>query len=38
MTIGEEELPVNYAKAIVQELRANFVRVEADFSSNKING
>jgi threonyl-tRNA synthetase len=38
MTIGEEEPLANYAKAIVQELRANFVRVEADFSSNKING
>ncbi len=38
MTIGEEEPLVNYAKAIVSELRANFVRCEADFSSNKING
>jgi threonyl-tRNA synthetase len=38
MTIGEEEPLVNYAKAIVNELRANFVRVEVDFSSNKING
>ena len=38
LTIGEEEPLVNYAKAIVQELRASFVRVEADFSSNKING
>jgi threonyl-tRNA synthetase len=38
LTIGEEEPLVNYAKAIVQELRANFVRVEADFLSNKING
>jgi threonyl-tRNA synthetase len=38
LTIGEEEPLVNYAKAIVQELRANYVRVEADFSSNKING
>jgi threonyl-tRNA synthetase len=38
LTIGEEEPLVNYAKAIVQELRANFVRVEADFSSSKING
>src|ERR1035438_4570198 len=36
LTIGEEEPLVNYAKAIMQELRANFVRVEADFSSNKI--
>jgi len=38
MTIGEEEPLVNYAKAIVNELRANFVRCESDFSSNKING
>jgi threonyl-tRNA synthetase len=38
MTIGEEEPLVNYAKAIVNELRASFVRCESDFSSNKING
>ncbi len=38
MTIGDEEPLVNYAKAIVNELRANMVRVEADFSTNKING
>jgi threonyl-tRNA synthetase len=38
LTVGEEEPLVNYAKQIVNELRANFVRVEADFSSNKING
>jgi threonyl-tRNA synthetase len=38
MTIGEEEPLVSYAKGIVAELRANMVRVEADFSSNKING
>jgi threonyl-tRNA synthetase len=38
MTIGEDENLVNYAKQIVNELRANFVRVESDFSSNKING
>ncbi|MGB7768625.1 MAG: threonine--tRNA ligase [Verrucomicrobiia bacterium] len=38
MTIGEEEPLVNYAKAIVNELRANFVRCEADYSTNKING
>ena len=29
---------MNYAKAIVTELRANFVRVDADYSMNKING
>jgi threonyl-tRNA synthetase len=38
LTIGEEEPLVNYAKQIVAELRANFVRCESDFSSNKING
>jgi threonyl-tRNA synthetase len=38
MTLGEEEPLVNYAKAIVNELRASFVRCESDFSSNKING
>jgi threonyl-tRNA synthetase len=38
MTIGEEEPLVNYAKQIVSELRANFVRCESDFTSNKING
>ena len=38
MTIGEEEPLVNYAKAIVGELRASFVRCESDFTSNKING
>jgi threonyl-tRNA synthetase len=38
MTIGDEEPLVNYAKKIVQELRANMVRAEGDFSSNKING
>jgi len=38
MTIGEEEPLVHYAKAIVSELRASFVRCESDFSSNKING
>jgi threonyl-tRNA synthetase len=38
LTLGEEEPLVNYARAIVNELRANFVRCESDFSSNKING
>jgi threonyl-tRNA synthetase len=38
MTIGDDEPLVNYAKQIVNELRANFVRAESDFSSNKING
>jgi threonyl-tRNA synthetase len=38
MTIGDDEPLVSYAKQIVNELRANFVRAESDFSSNKING
>ena len=38
LTLGEEEPLINYAKAIVNELRANMVRVDADYSSNKING
>ncbi len=38
LTIGDEEPLVTYAKSIVAELRANFVRAEADFSTNKING
>jgi len=38
LTIGDEEPLVNYAKAIVSELRANMVRCEGDFTTNKING
>ena len=38
LTIGDEEPLLNYAKGIVQELRENFVRVDTDFSTNKING
>src|SRR5437870_795830 len=38
LTIGDDEPLVSYAKAIVAELRANFVRVEEDYSTNKING
>jgi threonyl-tRNA synthetase len=38
VTIGEDEPLLAYAKSVVNELRANFVRCEADFSSNKING
>ena len=37
MTIGEEAPLVNYAKAVVNDLRANFVR-ESDFPLNRING
>jgi threonyl-tRNA synthetase len=36
LTLGEEEPLVNYAKAIAQELRGNFVRCESDFSTNPI--
>jgi len=38
LTIGEEEPLVNYAKSIVQELRAEMVRAEGDFGPDKING
>ena len=38
LTIGDEQPLIDYAKTIVNELRANMVRVEADFSTNKING
>ena len=38
LTIGEEEPLANYAKAIVQELRAEMVRAEADVGPDKING
>ncbi len=38
LTVGEDETLVNYSKALVQELRANFVRAEGDYDSDKING
>jgi threonyl-tRNA synthetase len=38
MTIGDDEKLIAYAKQILNELRANFVRAESDFSSDKING
>jgi threonyl-tRNA synthetase len=38
LTIGEDGPLVDYAKAIVQELRANMVRAEGDYSNDKING
>ncbi len=38
LTIGDDEPLVNYAKGVVNELRANMVRCEGDFSTNKING
>jgi threonyl-tRNA synthetase len=36
LTLGEEEPLLNYAKAIVNELHANFVRCEADFGTDPI--
>jgi len=38
LTIGDDEKLVAYAAQIAHELRANMVRVESDFSANKING
>jgi threonyl-tRNA synthetase len=38
LTIGEEDSLVNYGRAIVQELRANMIRAEGDYSNDKING
>lgn len=38
LTIGEEEPLAAYAKDIVRELRAQMVRAEGDYGSDKING
>jgi len=38
LTVGDDEALLSYARGIVEELRASFVRVEPDFTSNKING
>jgi threonyl-tRNA synthetase len=38
LTIGQEEPLVDYAKAIIQQLRAGMVRAEGDYSADKING
>jgi threonyl-tRNA synthetase len=38
MTVGDEEPLVDYAKAIVRELRAQMVRAEGDYGPDKING
>jgi threonyl-tRNA synthetase len=38
LTIGDDEPLVNYAKSIVAELRAQMVRAEGDYTSDKING
>ena len=38
LPIGDEQPLIDYAQGIIDELRAQQVRVEWDFSSNKING
>jgi threonyl-tRNA synthetase len=38
LTIGEDAPLVEYAKGIVNELRANMVRVEGDYSNDNIKG
>jgi threonyl-tRNA synthetase len=38
LTIGEDAAVVDYAKAIVNELRANMVRAEGDFTADNIKG
>jgi threonyl-tRNA synthetase len=38
LTIGDDEKLVSYAKPILEELRANQVRADADFGTDKING
>jgi threonyl-tRNA synthetase len=38
LTIGEDEPLVEYAKAMVKELRSSFVRAEGDYGADKING
>jgi threonyl-tRNA synthetase len=38
MTIGDDEKLVAYAKTILAELRGGFVRADADFGTDKING
>jgi len=38
LTIGDDAALVNYAKLIVNELRASMVRADSDFGTDKING
>jgi threonyl-tRNA synthetase len=38
LTIGDDENLVAYGKAILAELRGNFVRTDGDFGNDKING
>ena len=37
ITLNDDEALINYAKPIVAELRANMVRVDADFSATPFN-
>ena len=38
LTIGDDAAVVEFAKGIVNELRANMVRVDGDYGTDKING
>lgn len=38
LTVGDEDRLVQYAKELVQELRGQMVRVQADLGTDKING
>ncbi len=38
LTLGDDEPLVHYARQLVAELRAHFVRATGDFSANKLNG
>ncbi|MBL9128874.1 MAG: threonine--tRNA ligase [Verrucomicrobiales bacterium] len=38
LTVGEDDALAAYARGIVDELRAGYVRVEGDYSATKING
>ncbi len=38
LTVGDDEPLADYARGILEELRAGFVRVEGDYSATKING
>ena len=38
MTIGDDAAVVDFAKGIVNELRANMVRCEGDFTTDNIKG
>jgi len=38
LTIGEDDALLAYAKGLIEQLRSNEVRVDADFGNDKING